>query len=121
VGHAVVGRHYKDRVYPDVRYYECGSLTNRDYQFCRNVRVNADRIERAIWAEIESFMESPSQVIDQLAARYNQQTSADEKRPAKKRQKLVTAKKKNLEARERLVMAIARGVISDADARLGLG
>lgn len=120
VGHAIVGRRYRDRVYPDFRYYECGSLGNRDYEFCRNRRLNADRIEAAVWSEIEGFIETPSAVIEQFALRYNRKATLDQENLGRNRKKIETAKKKNLEARERLIMALARGVITDVDAQRGL-
>src|SRR6185437_3087060 len=64
VGHSVVGRTYRGKhhvsKYADVRYYECGREGNRDYDNCGTARLNADRIERAVWGEIESFILSPS-------------------------------------------------------------
>ncbi|HUE83335.1 MAG TPA: recombinase family protein [Pyrinomonadaceae bacterium] len=118
VGHAIVGRKYRDRVYPEVRYYECGSVSNRDYQFCRNARLNADRIEKAIWSEIEGFLETPSRVLEQLAGRLNKDMAVEQKNFGRDRKKLETLRRKNLEARERLALAVARGVVSDTDAQL---
>lgn len=119
MGHSIVGRRYRDRVYPPFRYYECGSLGNRDYEFCRNRRLNADRIEATVWSEIEGFIETPSTVIEQFALRYNRKAVSDQKNSGRSRKKIETAKNKNLEARERLIMALARGIISDRDAQLG--
>jgi site-specific DNA recombinase len=119
VGHAIVGRHYRDRVYPDVRYYECGSVSNRDYKFCGNVRLNADKLEKAVWGNIEKFIESPSRIIEQLVARYTKRANLEAKNAVRDGKALEIAKRKNIEARQRLVMKVARGVISDEDARLG--
>ncbi len=119
VGHSIVGRRYRDRVYPPFRYYECGSLGNRDYEFCRNRRINADRIELAVWSEIECFIETPSTVIEQFAFRYNQKALLDQKNMGRNRKRIETAKSKNLEARDRLIMALARGIITDRDAQVG--
>lgn len=116
VGHAVAGRKYRDHRYPDVRYYECGSCSNRDYSFCRNVRLNAERVERAVWSEIESFILSPSRVIDQLVARYNRQALLSQKHATRDLKRVQETRRANLKARERLTMAVANGVVSDVDA-----
>lgn len=117
VGHAVVGRHYKGKTYPEFRYYECGSLTNRDYEFCGNARVNASRLEAAVWSQIESFISSPSKVLERLAARHNRQAVAGNVAAERRRKRIESLKVKNLESRDRLTLAVARGVVSDDDAR----
>lgn len=117
VGHAITGRKYKGTRYADFRYYECGTLSNQDYDFCRNVRLNADKIERLIWDEIERFMRAPSKIIERLTARYGRQTST-EQAESRKGRKIDELKRKNLEARERLALAVARGVLPDEDATL---
>jgi site-specific DNA recombinase len=117
VGHAIVGRKYRDRRYPDVRYYECGSCSNRDYEKCSNARLNADRIESVVWSEIESFILSPSKVIDQLVSRYNCQAVLTEKNATRNLRRMQDAHNKNRKARERLTMAVANGIVSDDDAR----
>jgi site-specific DNA recombinase len=116
VGHSITGRKYRDRRYPDVRYYECGSLANRDYHQCGNVRLNADRVERAVWGEIESFILSPSRVLDQLVARYNRKAQLSEKQSTREVRRIQQGQRQNAQARERLTMAVAKGVVSDADA-----
>src|ERR1041385_1167266 len=95
VGHTVVGRKYRrkhrDYSYPDVRYYECGSCSNRDYEKCSNARLNAERIERVLWSEIEGFILSPSKVIDQLVTRYNRQAEATQKNATRDLRKMQDA------------------------------
>lgn len=118
VGHTISGRRYKERTYSDVRYYECGTLTNRDYEFCRNVRVNADRLENAIWEEIKTFMRSPSKIIEQLVARYSRHAESNERTVVRRRKRIEHLKVKNLEARKCLALAIARGIITDEEAQL---
>jgi site-specific DNA recombinase len=113
IGHTIAGRKYKGKAYPDIRYYECGTLGNRDYEFCRNARVNAERLERAVWDEIETFMRSPANVIGRLTEVYNRQTSAAGREATRRLKVLSAQKEKNREARERLALAVARGVILD--------
>lgn len=121
VGHTVVGRKYhgkhRDYRYPDVRYYECGSCSNRDYEKCDNARLNAERVERVVWSEIENFILSPSKVIDQLVSRYNRQTDLAQKNATRDLHRMQDAQRKNKKARERLTMAVANGIVSDDDAR----
>lgn len=119
VSHNIHGRKYRGRKYKDTRYYECASCTHRDYEYCRNVRLNADRIERAVWGEIESFILSPSHVIDQLVSRFNTQALQSEKHAKRDLKRTQEAQRANLKARERLTMAVANGIVSDADARAG--
>jgi hypothetical protein len=82
------------------------------------MRLNADRLEGVIWNEIERFMESPTKVIERLAARYGRQISSGLQRTVRRSKKLESLKQKNLEDRERLALAVARGVLGDEDARL---
>lgn len=121
ISHTIVGRKYRgkhrDYHYPDVRYYECGSATNRDYEKCGNARLNADRVERIVWSEIESFILSPSRVVDQLVARYNRQAMQTQKHATRDLRRMQEAQHKNKQARERLTLAVAKGVVSDDDAR----
>lgn len=121
VGHTVVGRRYRgkhrDYSYADVRYYECGRNNNRDYEKCGNKRLNADRLERIVWSEIESFILSPSRVVDQLVARYNRQAVQTQKHATRDLRRVQDAQHKNKQARERLTLAVAKGVVSDDDAR----
>lgn len=119
VAHTIVGRKYRDHRYPDVRYYECGSVCNRDYETCGNVRLNAEKVERAVWGEIESFIVSPSHAIDQLVARLNRQAQAAQRSAGRELEKMREAQHKNKQARERLTMAVANGIVSDEDARTG--
>ena len=117
VGHAVVGRQYKGKVYPEFRYYECGSLSNRDYEFCGNARVNASRLETTVWDQIESFISSPSKILERLANRHNRQAASGDVAVDRRRKRIETLKAKNLEARDKLTLAVARGVVTDDDAR----
>lgn len=116
VGHTVSGRRYKERAYPDVAYYECGSLTNRDYEFCGNVRLRASEIERAVWDQIESFISSPTEIIERLRASYNQQVTSGSQSTTRKLKRVRDQKTKNQQARERLTLAVARGIVTDDDA-----
>jgi site-specific DNA recombinase len=115
VGHAITGRKYKDKRYADFVYYECGSLSNRDYPFCGSARINARRIESTIWEEIESFIATPERVIEQLTVRYNQRVSSGRRGSEQRLKKLTEAKRKNGEARERLALAVARGVLVESE------
>lgn len=117
IGHAVTGRRYKDRVYPDTVYYECASLCNRDYEYCGGARINAKRLEAVIWEEIESFILTPDRVIEQLVMRYNQRVTSSRRDVEQGLKKLAGAKKKNQDERERLVLAVARGLFSDDEVR----
>lgn len=117
VGHAIVGRRYKTSVYPDVVYYECGSQSNRDIEFCGNVRVNASRLESVVWSHIESFITAPSKLLERLAARYNRQAASSSSASERRVNRIEALRKKNREARDRLTLAVARGVITDDDAR----
>jgi hypothetical protein len=58
-------------------------------------------------------------VIEQFAFRYNQKALLDQKNMGRNRKRIETAKSKNLEARDRLIMALARGIITDRDAQVG--
>jgi hypothetical protein len=78
--------------------------------------LNADRVERAVWSEIESFILSPSRVIDRLVARYNREAQRTERHAARDLRRAQGAQEKNRQARERLTMAVAKGIVSDADA-----
>lgn len=120
VGHAIKGRRYKQTVYPDVLYYECGSLSNRDYKPCGGPRVNAAKTERIVWSEIEDFIERPSKAINELVARWNHARRAAVKTSTRERQRIEAGITKNTAARERLIMAVANGVLSDDQARWGL-
>jgi site-specific DNA recombinase len=116
VGHAIVGRQYKGKRYSDFRYYECGTQSNRDYQFCGGPRVNAARLEAAIWKHIEAFISSPSKIIERLRTRYNQQAISSDQNIERKKKKIEDRKTKNREGVERLVLAVARGIVTDRDA-----
>jgi hypothetical protein len=83
------------------------------------VRLRADKIERAVWNEIESFILSPSKAAEQLVSRYNQQALVSQKHAARELEKIKQAQRKNQQARERLTMAVAKGVVCDEDARAG--
>lgn len=116
IGHTTSGRKYKDTIYPDIAYYECGTETNRDYQKCGNVRVNAARLEHAVWDQIEAFIGSPSKIIERLRACYNRQVTSGSQGASRKLKRLTDQKSKNHEARERLTLAVARGIVTDDDA-----
>ncbi|MDQ3665405.1 MAG: recombinase family protein [Acidobacteriota bacterium] len=116
VGHTIGGRRYKDKRYADIAYYECGTVTNRDYQFCGNARVNAGRLEAVIWQQIEAFISSPSKIIERLKECYNRQAASGDLTVEGRWKRVVDQKTKNREARERLTLAVARGVVTDEDA-----
>lgn len=116
VGHAISSRKYKDHRYPDFRYYECGSLCNRDYQFCGNVRVGAFKLEKIVWEQIEAFISSPTTIIEQLRACYNRKRSRGASTIEHRLKKIQREKARNVEARDRLALAVARGVLGDQDA-----
>nr|MDQ3820084.1 recombinase family protein [Acidobacteriota bacterium] len=116
VGHAISGRKYKDRTYPDFIYYQCGSRSHRDYKYCGNPNVNARRLETTIWQEIEGFLYSPHGVIEKAVSKVEKQASSGRRDAARRLKTLDRAKEKNREARTRLALAVARGVISEEDA-----
>jgi site-specific DNA recombinase len=117
VGHTITGRRYKETKYPNFGYYECGTVSNRDYEFCGNVRVSASRLETAVWDQIERFISSPSQILGRLSTRYNRQAEVGSTTADRKWKRIGELKAKNLEARERLALAVARGILGDDDAR----
>ena len=82
--------------------------------------MNANRVESAIWQEIESFIESPSKVIGQLVERWNRAQDFAVKTSSQEHKRMNAAKSKNRQARERLIMSVAKGVMSDRDAQWGL-
>lgn len=116
VGHTITGRKYRDKRYPNFTYYECGSLTNRDYKFCGNARVNAARLEEIVWSEIEGFILSPSKALERVAVSYNAEANRGGSSDQQRRRKLEALRTKNTEARDRLTLAVARGVVTDIDA-----
>jgi site-specific DNA recombinase len=118
VGHTVTGRRYKDKVYPPFVYYECGTLSNPNYDYCGNPRVNAVKLETKIWQTIEEFARKPSRIINQVAARYNRQTQTEARESTRRLAATERERAQNREARERLALAVARGVLSDSDALL---
>jgi site-specific DNA recombinase len=118
VGHAVTGRRYKDKVYPSYPYYECGTLANTCYEYCGNPRISGRKLEEAIWQTIEEFARRPARVINQVAARYNRQARIESGESARREAATERARAKNRAERERLALAVARGVLSDTDALL---
>lgn len=116
VGHTISGRRYGEKQYPNVVYYECGTLSNRDYEFCGNIRVNARRLEAVVWNEIEHFLSSPTKTLEAAALSYNAQANSSGESGRQRQKKLETLRRKNVEARDRLVLAVARGVVSEMDA-----
>jgi len=114
-GKAVSGRKYKDKQYPDFIYYQCGSLAHRDYAYCGSPAVNARKLETTIWTEIESFLYSPQSIIEKAARRVEKQAATGSQAAARKLKLLDEAKVKNNEARTRLALAVARGVLSEEE------
>jgi site-specific DNA recombinase len=115
VGHAVSGRRYKDKVYPDFRYYECASLSNRDYKYCGSARVDARDIEEHVWSEVEDFLRRPSELTEKLLEQYQRQTTG-ELDAARKVARIQAAIKSRIAERNRIVGAVGRGKISEDDA-----
>lgn len=120
VGHAVSGRSFKKKdgtvnKYADFVYYECASLTNRDYQFCGSARVDARDIEERVWADIEGFLRRPSELIDKLFKRHRQQ-SEDGLGLARRIDKIRKMIDENDAAYGRIVDAIGRGTVTERGA-----
>jgi site-specific DNA recombinase len=115
VGHTVGGRRYKDKTYPDFRYYECASLTNRDYKYCGSARVDAQDIEDQVWSEVEGFLRRPSELTDKLLKQYRRQTTG-ELDAARKAARIRSAIKSRIAERDRIVGAVGREKISEDDA-----
>lgn len=116
VGHRISGRRYKDKRYPDFVYYECGTLTNSNYGYCGNPRLNAARLDALVWARVADLLSRPADFLDRLAAKARCEAGG----AARKLSELRRRAEKNRAARERLALAVARGVLSDEDAALGV-
>jgi site-specific DNA recombinase len=124
VGHAVSGRTFEKKdgtvtKYPDFLYYECASLTNRDYEFCGSARVDARDIEGKVWADIEGFLRRPSELINKLFKRYQQQ-SEDGLGLARRKDKIRKALSDNDAAYKRIVDAIGKGTVNESRAQSSL-
>lgn len=115
IGHAIVGRKHKDKQYPDFIYYECATLTKLDYKYCGSPRVNAKKIETMIWNEIESFILNPSNVIKQLVETFNRLSGKHKKEESHTLKRIEKKKSENKQARERLALAFAKGLLSEEE------
>jgi site-specific DNA recombinase len=115
IGHAISGRKYKDKCYPDFIYYQCGSRAHRDYDYCGSPQVNARKLESAIWTEIEGFLYSPASIVEKAARRVEKQKHSEMQGVERKIKRLKEARAKNYESCTRLALAVARGVLSEEE------
>lgn len=115
-GHAIVGRRYKDKRYPDAIYYECCSLSNQDYKFCGSVRIPAQKIEALVWSEIEGFLANPRDLIDRrIAPRYQQMQRERESDTPRQLMRIGKALEQNTQARKRIITALGNGTLTEED------
>jgi site-specific DNA recombinase len=97
-------------------YYVCASqyAPQLDVRWCGNRAVRAERIERAVWEDICSFIRDPGPILAELTRRLLKERPKprDVQREERRIEKEIAKKR---EGRERVVSLFRKGLVAEAD------
>jgi site-specific DNA recombinase len=99
----------------EYRYYQCLSRFTDKYEWCGGGVVPADQIDQAVWTQVESFIRNPRPVLHQLAERMGA-VATGQFDLAREQARVERSRNATMAERNKLVGAIARGVLTDAEA-----
>jgi site-specific DNA recombinase len=100
-------------------YYRCNGrqqargLYGIEGKKCPARTLNGDYVERLVWADIESFLRNPGEILDRLRERLLMQDGERLRRQKKLDELVARLQQKNIE-RERVLALFRRGRIDDA-------
>lgn len=99
----------------EYRYYQCLSRFTDKYEWCRAGVCPADQLEQAVWGQVEGFIRNPKPVLRQLEERMGVVTT-DQFNMAREQARIERSRNATTAERNKLVGAIAKGILSDTEA-----